>query len=175
MIIFLPIWLCGWAFGLVTAFWSLTTGTVERLNPNSPFSPSLFLVVWLIGWTVGGGFALFTWLRMVFGVEILEFKNNVISIKQKILSFEQSRDYDPQHIWRLRTVAIPAASIFNNHHYWGQNMQSLAFDYGARTIRFGSGIDEAEAAQILELIQQKFPQYRPRESTAWAGLGNHRP
>jgi hypothetical protein len=37
---------------------------------------------------------------------------------------------------------------------------SLAFDYGARTFRFGTSIDEAEAKQIVAEIQQKFPQYK---------------
>ncbi len=35
----------------------------------------------------------------------------------------------------------------------------LAFDYGARTIRFGEA-DEAVAKMILAEIQQLFPQYR---------------
>jgi hypothetical protein len=39
-------------------------------------------------------------------------------------------------------------------------MGSIAFDYGARTFRFGSGVDEAEAKQILAEIQQKYPQYK---------------
>jgi hypothetical protein len=37
---------------------------------------------------------------------------------------------------------------------------AVAFDYGAATFRFGAGIDEAEAKQIVAEIQQKFPQYR---------------
>ncbi len=174
MLIFLPIWLCGWAFGLFMASRMFLSGTTEKFNSSSSFS-MVFLAVWLIGWTVGGGYAIYTWLRMVFGIEILEFKNDMISIKQQLLTFKQNRDYNPEHIWRLRTIPIPAPSIFDNRQYWGQATQSLAFDYGARTIRFGNGIDEAEATQILEMVRQKFPQYHPRESTAWKGLAGHRP
>lgn len=31
-------------------------------------------------------------------------------------------------------------------------------DYGAKTIRFGSGIDEAEARMILDSIRTRFPE-----------------
>ena len=47
IILFLCFWLCGWAFGLVSAVKGLLTGG----------GPSLFLAVWLAGWTLGGVFA----------------------------------------------------------------------------------------------------------------------
>ncbi len=40
----------------------------------------------------------------------------------------------------------------------------IAFDYGARTFRIGSGVDEAEAKQVILIIQQRFPQYRNRQA-----------
>jgi hypothetical protein len=38
------------------------------------------------------------------------------------------------------------------------NSGALAFDYGARTIRIGTGIDEAEAAMLIDAIARRFPQ-----------------
>jgi hypothetical protein len=38
----------------------------------------------------------------------------------------------------------------------------IAFDYGARTFHFASGIDEAEAKQILQKIVTRYPRYSPR-------------
>ena len=32
---------------------------------------------------------------------------------------------------------------------FGRDLGVIAFDYGARTVRFGSGIDEAEASLVL--------------------------
>ncbi len=37
---------------------------------------------------------------------------------------------------------------------------TIAFDYGAKTYRFGKNLDESEARQIVALIHQRFPQYR---------------
>lgn len=36
---------------------------------------------------------------------------------------------------------------------------ALAFDYETKTIRFGHGIGESEAEQILALVKEQFPQY----------------
>jgi hypothetical protein len=54
--LFLAVWLTGWAFGEVQV-------TQQLLSPADG-APQLFLVAWLIGWTVGGAFALATliWL-----------------------------------------------------------------------------------------------------------------
>ncbi len=49
----------------------------------------------------------------------------------------------------------------SSYYPWlGNSVGTLAFDYGAKTFRFGAGIDEAEAKQIVAEIQNKFPQYR---------------
>ena len=47
---------------------------------------------------------------------------------------------------------------------WGKGEGVIAFDYGAKTFRFGSGLDEAEAKMILIEIAQRYPHYLPRAS-----------
>lgn len=37
---------------------------------------------------------------------------------------------------------------------------TIAFDYGAKTYRFGKNLTDAEARQIVALIHERFPQYR---------------
>jgi hypothetical protein len=108
---------------------------------------------------IASGFVLYTWLRLMFGVEVTEFTPHSIAVGEKILTIDRGRSYDAQSISRLRTVNVPAPSIFDNSALWSGGVPSLGFDYGARTIRFGKGIDEAEAHGILERVVQKFPQY----------------
>ncbi len=48
--------------------------------------------------------------------------------------------------------------------FWGVGQGIITFDYGAKTFRFGSGLDEAEAKMILSEITQRYPQYLPRDS-----------
>ena len=48
-------------------------------------------------------------------------------------------------------------SIFSDP-YQGMFSGTIAFDYGARTVRLGSGIDEAEAHMIIESLRMRFPE-----------------
>ena len=93
-------------------------------------------------------------LAIVFGVETVRVSRNSVLITARILFFETKREYTYLHTSRLRNLQISEGS------YSSGSTPSLAFDYGSRTIRFGRGIDEAEAAQILERVVTKFPQYR---------------
>lgn len=40
---------------------------------------------------------------------------------------------------------------------WGFRGGSMAFDYGAKTYRFGFGVDELEAHQIMEALHKAAP------------------
>lgn len=64
LLLFLSFWLCGWAFGeFMVSF--------EFFKHNTPPGAKLFTIAWLGGWTVGGGFALYTWLWQLKGEEIV--------------------------------------------------------------------------------------------------------
>jgi hypothetical protein len=56
----------------------------------------------------------------------------------------------------LRVVDNAGDSVpfggFGRGDPFGSRSGSLAFDYGAKTIRFGSGVDAAEAKYILSKI-----------------------
>ena len=154
-VIFLLVWLCGWLFGLVTVATSLITG-----YSSSVFQINIFTVFWLIGWFIGGGFFAYIWVRMVFGFEISEFSKTSVSIGKKILWFEQGQSFDASNIQRLRGLPVPEPTWFDQRHLWSGGAASIGFDYGSRTIRFGRGIDEAEATQLLERVISTFPQYQ---------------
>ena len=156
MLLFLPFWLCGWGFGLFLLLRSLFEG---RTNSGFGSAPPMFLLVWGTGWIIGGGFVLLSWVRLAFGVEVSEFTSHSVSVGEKILLVDRGHSYDGCSISRLRTMGVPAPSIFDNASVWNGGAPSLGFDYGARTIRFGKGVDEAEAHGILERVVQKFPQY----------------
>lgn len=55
-ILFIAFWLCGWAFGEHFAIGQIREG-----------KGSLFMIGWLGAWTVGGAWAIYTWLWMVLG------------------------------------------------------------------------------------------------------------
>jgi len=152
---FLGFWLLGWAAGEAFAVWAV-------LNGGTPLGPRLFVLVWLCGWTVGGFFALRAWLWMLVGREMVLVNGAILAIKRDIFGLGRVREYDWSAVANLRAAPptgdgqkrLGAISL-------GASEGAIAFDYGARTWRFGSDLDEAEAAQLVALILDRYPPAKP--------------
>jgi len=149
LILFLGFWLCGWFFGEFSAIRQLETGKTAA-------GISLFMVVWLGGWTVGGCVAIYFWLWNVAGHEIISLTPTSLTIRRDILGFGRSREYDLPNVKNLRIVPTLGIANFN---YTAQSFAggSMAFDYGAKTFRFGGGLDEAEAPHLIEVLKSRYP------------------
>ena len=155
VVIFMAVWLVFWWLAVVSVFPSM----LANMSFYSGSNP-MFIVVWLLIFVIIGLFFLCVWAKMVFGVEISELSDTSISVGEKILLYERGQSFDSSSILRLQGLSVPEPSWFDQRHLWTGGGASLGFDYGSRTIRFGRGIDEAEAAQLLERIIAKFPQYQ---------------
>jgi hypothetical protein len=103
--LFLPLWLVGWAFGEVSAIGTLTS---ESGNAGT----DLFMLVWLTGWTVGGAFAIGILLWLYFGKERVTLSTTTLEIRQEVLGVGRSREYDLTHVRNLR-VSAESFSMFN--------------------------------------------------------------
>jgi hypothetical protein len=172
---FLGFWLIGWAFGEIVVGGTLLAGFINILfgkslessgiEPAACSGVGLFLLAWLGIWTVGGAFTIYAFLWQLAGKEIVEVSLQSITTSRQVLGFSRPKEYLAEHIKDLR-VAPPGNGWFGwprATSFWGLSGGSVAFDYGARTFRFGSGADEAEAKQIIAAIQQRFPQYRAQD------------
>ena len=160
MVIFLTLWLSFWLFGVASIVPTMLSNTSFRSGPSM-----MFLVVWLFGFVGGGAYGLYIWVKLIFGIEISEFSSKSISIGEKILFHERGQSFESNSILRLRELPVPEPTWFDQRYHWTGGGASLGFDYGSRTVRFGRGIDEAEATQLLERIVSKFPQYQTVTST----------
>jgi len=150
-IVLLSVWLAVWAFGearvatqLLGAHWRGAT---------------VFLTVWLLGWSLAGLMVLTTVIWQVAGREIITVSRQRLSRRIEAFGFGRTRSYAMQDVRDLR------ATPYINHRFaqqrvpfpWigGTTIGSIAFDYGARTIRFAPGMDEAEAKMLVaELIRR---------------------
>jgi hypothetical protein len=73
------------------------------------------------------------------------------------LGFGRSNEYDLPSVKNLRiaftlantNLTIPAQSFGGGG--------SIAFDYGAKTFRFGGGLDDAEAAHLIDVLKSRYP------------------
>ena len=172
-IVFLGFWLIPWAVGETVAGTLLISGAIS-LVPSALLGradagiattvalPGLFLLGWFGLWTVGGGLAGYSFLWLIAGREVIEVSALSVAHSRRLFGAGRTKEYLAEHVRDLRSVPLPYGPFgwATPTSLWGRGFGAIAFDYGARTIRFGAGADEAEAKQIVAAIQQRFPQYR---------------
>lgn len=140
-------WLGGWSIGESHALRTLFGGGVSR-------GFDLFLLFWLVGWTLGGGAIAYWILWMAVGKEVVRITHEGLSLTREVLGMGRTREYDVEHVKALRVA--PDRTDANMQFFRGLDSSGglIAFDYGAKTVRFASSIDEAEAARIVDDIVQ---------------------
>jgi len=159
LILFIGFWIVAWAFAEIFVGFSM----LRSLFRSSSAGPGIFGLVWLTIWTLGGAFAIYTFLWQIAGREEIEITSYSIILSQVVLFFRRSKEYASEHIKDLRTSPMGMHEMYNwsrSLAFYGIGGGIIVFDYGAGTIRLGSGIDEAEGKQIISKIQQKYPQYK---------------
>jgi len=149
ILLFLSFWLCGWAVGEFTV-------PFEFFKNDTPSGAKLFSLAWLGAWTIGGGFAIYAWLWQIKGEEIITLTPAALLKKRSVFGYGRQHEYGIQHVKNLR-VAPQGYNPFDFAsvgQFWGVSGGAIAFDYGAKTYRFGAGLDESEANQIVSQMKQ---------------------
>jgi hypothetical protein len=151
LISFLSAWLVGWFFGERSALLQLLGLSSGGMTPRH-FQPG-FLLLWLVMWTAGGIAVVTTLLWQLAGREVISANSLALSRRIEAFGIGITRSYTLNAIRDLR------ATPYVNPRYtrqrailpWagGDGSGSIAFDYGARTIRFAPGIEEAEAKMLV--------------------------
>lgn len=157
VVCFLGFWICGWAVGEVMV-------TRQLLNGDAPPLGEVFMLTWLGAWTVGGLLAIYAWLWQVMGKEMLTVHGQTFKTRRDIGGFGFDKEYD---LVQMRDVRVGQLSVnpfefSSSLQLWGVGGGVIVFNYGARIYRFGAGLDETEAKQIVTTIKQR---YRIPEST----------
>ena len=153
VILFLTAWLGGWFFGEVRA--------AEELFRNDDKTPSGFLAFWLAGWTVGGVYAAGVLLWQLAGREIITLSATTLLHRIEVFGFGHGREYRVSAVRHLRSTDY-AANLVSNQSAWFPPVTRggagpIAFDYGARTIRMGPALDEAEARMLVRELSTRLP------------------
>jgi len=150
VLLFLGVWLLGWLMGEMTV--------IAQLFSRRPAGPEAFLLIWLIFWTVGGGFAAYIWLWMLAGRERILMGSSTLLTKRDVLGLGRTRTYEYHKIRNLRVAPQPTGprNAGVALRLSGLAGGLIAFDYEGKTIRFGAGIDEAEAQMIVERMKQRY-------------------
>lgn len=147
MMIFLPVWLVGWAFGEYTVARGLITG----VGGNS----KAFMVIWLLGWTAGGIFAAYAWLWGVAGKERVTISPISLSIKKDLFGKGRTRSFPITEVSDLRASGYfpRPMSWQSTNAMWGISGGAIAFEHLAKTYRFGILLQEKEAKDVASAIE----------------------
>ena len=135
-LLFPTAWLCAWTAGGIGAGLSL----VRHF--------SFFVCFWLVGWAVGEIVVGYLVLYAIGGREIILFNSETATCRTQVFGFGLTRSYRISEMRNLRFQ--PDASSGKT-----RIPSRIAFDYGDRVFGFGAGIDESEAFEVINRIQQR--------------------
>jgi len=153
ILLFLCAWLGGWVFGELSVAGAL-------LHPQDK-TPEAFLGFWIVAWTLGGAWAICILLWQFFGLEMLEVDGGMLIHRVQILGVGRNHCFQLSNVRRFRAVDF-TPSVFSNQAAWmpplfGSGIGQIAFDYGARSIRVGQSLEEAEAHQLVKALSLSMP------------------
>jgi len=108
---------------------------------------ALFLSAWLIGWSMAPLLLTAILVMMLIGREVLKAGPGVVDIFIGIPVFGVTARYDTAKMRNLRHETPPRKS---GTSWRGPH---LVFDYGANPVAVGSGVSEAEAAELRTRLE----------------------
>ncbi|MDR1702494.1 MAG: hypothetical protein LBR56_06940 [Sporomusaceae bacterium] len=141
--LFMLFWLGAWFIGEISVLAILSEGDA---NP--------FFIFWLGAWTVGGGFVILSVLWNIAGAEKITIGSKSLQIKKAVFGIGFNREYALASINNVRIIS-EAESMFRRNTMAEFSQGPIFFDYGLKTVKFGQGIDEAEARYLLKILQER--------------------
>ena len=120
------------------------------LIPVAIFLPTELLIIYSLVWRFGGK-------------EIVSANKDLFVVTRNLFGWKSYKAYKTSDISALR-ISRPIdhwTEIFSGFRRILGLAGTVAFDYGAKTFRFGDGIDEAEGRQIIKKIQSHLSAFLP--------------
>lgn len=146
---FIALWLFFWlAMGIATIGQSIAQAFQPAVAGRAG-SPIWYVVTGIVGWLGVGGIVGYFFLRMTIMVDELRLDHQTLSLRRAVGRFGRTRRFDLARLGRFRNapgfnLMAPGLSP--------PPTETITFRYGAKTIRFAFGLDEAEADIIVERL-----------------------
>jgi hypothetical protein len=149
---FLCFWLTMWTAGGVAAIYAFARGEQRG-----------FLAIWLVMWAVGWLFAAATVAWQLGGKTRVGVKGGALAHAWSMPLLGKAKHYDASQVRHLRTASSQMSALFQG---FGKSPYppflpftggSIAFDYGAKTVRLLPEVDEAEGRMIVVWLSQRLP------------------
>lgn len=149
---FLAVWLTGWSAGGVAAIYAFTRGEARG-----------FLAIWLVMWAIGWLFAAATVLWQIGGKTWVGVSGGALVHGWSMPLIAKARRYDAAQVRHVRAASSPWSAMFGGlgkspyPPFLPFTGGSIAFDYGAKTVRLLPEVDEAEGRMIADWLTQRLP------------------
>ncbi len=149
IVIFLGLWLWGWAAGEVFVF-------AQLLNNRTPLPGQLFLAVWLVFWSLGGAAALSAVMFQLFGSERLVLASDEIRVRREVFGFGGWKRVPFDRVRGLRAfggaIPGPAKPALALAGIGGGGILVLT---DGRPLRFGFSLSPEECASLVNTLRQR--------------------
>jgi hypothetical protein len=154
--IFLAAWVCGWSVGEVVV--------IRQLATRSLPGPGLaFLALWLAAWTVGGAVALLQLLWIFAGREEIELGPRSLAVRTVAGPLRRTREYDLAEVRNPREDVSMAGAMLRSFQLSvpAASHGAIVFDYGAKAIRIGAGLEGEDVQKVLGMLRERLPADAP--------------
>jgi hypothetical protein len=168
-ILWLLIWLFMWGYmtlamlyGAVIFKQAIDIGGIPMpaIEPGTVFVSVILLLI-LLGLLSLGTFGIYRLIWILAGREVIEANPTVLRLTRATFLGKSSQEYSMDNVKELRVGTPPSFIPFKRIQRFLGILDingMIAFDYGAKTFRFGAEIDEAEAKQIIRAVEEGFHQ-----------------
>ena len=154
-----------WMLAVMAASFIRPTGASTA--STDPWILELLSIIFLVGLAIGCVlWSLSVLLWQVAGKEIIRVSRDALIVSREVLVLRRApRECSTAHIKNLRVVALD--SPYTHMVEWlglqglffGASPGSIAFDYGARSFRFGEALEKVEAEGLLTLLKKRFAEH----------------
>lgn len=132
-------------------------GSTTLFRGEVPAGEEGLMLAWLGVWTVSGLAAILALQWQIMGKEIVTVHELTIKTRGEGGGIGFPKEYALHEMANLR-VEQPRFSPFDvsaSFQLWGIGGGEIAFESGGKTQRFGTGLDEAEAKQIVDVLKRR--------------------
>ena len=144
LLVVMPLWLGLWSTGMAGVAGEIRSGRARGGEAG-------FFEVWLVAAVLGAGMVVCAWLWNAIGHEVVAVRPGALVIRHEVAGLGLTREYGLADVRNLRVSPPPPdPARWTMPLRFGRDPGVLAFDHGARTVRFGEGLDKPEAYLVLE-------------------------
>lgn len=149
------------ALGLFLVFWVFAEVRILTRELFTLIDQGPVMWIWLLALTATGLEVIKAFFWHMGGKEVIEIRPELIKTKWVAFGFGGAKEYVATKVGNLRISPPAEMSKFTwrkDPNYWS-SVGTISFDYDWQTIRFGRGIEEAEAKEIIGRVLERFPKY----------------